>query len=53
MRKVKNTGFIVTYFVKSVLVQLSEDLYGLGFKHVANHLLKMVTCSSDKVALVA
>jgi hypothetical protein len=48
-----NSGFNVTEFVTIAEVQPSEDLYGHRIKHVADHLLKGVACSSDRVAFAA
>jgi hypothetical protein len=42
----------VTEFAK-LIVQLSEDLYGQPFKAVADHLIHVARCSSERVALAA
>jgi hypothetical protein len=52
-RKAKNTCLNVKGIVKIVEVQLSEDLYGHKIKHVADHLLKTVARSRDRVTHVA
>jgi hypothetical protein len=50
--RAKTTDLIVAKFVQIIQVQQSEDLYGHDTKHVADHLLKAVARSSDRVALV-
>jgi hypothetical protein len=49
--KAKNTSFNVMEFDKIVQVQISEYLYGI--KHIADYSLKVVACSSDRVAFVS